>query len=161
MARHEDGRVSGRVRDLAVPLAEALDIEVLDVEVGGPRSRPVIRVIADVADPTSEAGLDVEVVAKLSRRLGDALDEDDLVPGPFTLEVTSPGVDRPLTRVRDFQRNLGRDVRVTAAGQGDATTEITGRLVAVDEDHLTLAVDDADVHVAFADLDHGRVVLPW
>jgi ribosome maturation factor RimP len=161
MARHDDGRVPELVRELAVPLAEDLDIEVLDVEIGGPSSRPLIRVIADVADPTSDAGMDVAVAAKLSRRLDQALDEQDLLPGPFTLEVTSPGADRPLTEKRDFQRNVGRDVRVTPAEQATDDAEVTGRLVDVDDDEVTLVVDGRDVRIAFADLDHGKVVLPW
>ncbi len=159
MARHDHGQLPDRVRALAAPLAQTLDVEVLDVEVGGPRNRPLIRVIADVADPADGGGLDVEVVATLSRRLSNTLDEHDLVAGPFTLEVTSPGVERPLRAVRDFQRNLGRDVRITRTpGTGDP---VTGRLVAVDDEEVTLEVDGADVRVAFTDLDHGKVVLPW
>lgn len=160
MVRHDDGQVPDLVRDLAVPLAERLDVEVLDVEIGGPKQRPLIRVIADVADPSSGAGLDVDVVAKLSRQLGGVLDEHDSVPGPFTLEVTSPGVDRPLTDVRDFQRNVGRDICVTPAEHADSD-EVTGRLIAVDADEVTLDVDGTDVRIAIADLDHGTVVLPW
>jgi ribosome maturation factor RimP len=159
MARHDDGQVPGLVRDLAVPLASELDVEVIDVEVGGPSGRPLIRVIADVADPSPGSGLDVDVVAKLSRRLGNALDEHDLVPGPFTLEVTSPGVDRPLTTSRDFQRNIGRQVRLIPAADG--ADELTGQVVAVEGDALTLEVDGDEVRVAIADLDHGTVVLPW
>ena len=155
-----DGQVPDVVRDVAAPIAEEYDVVVLDVEVGGPPQRPLIRVIADVADPTSDEGLDVDVVARFSRRLGNLLDEDDLVEGPFTLEVTSPGVDRPLTEVRDFQRNVGRDVRITPTAQADAV-EVTGRLVAVDDSQVTLDVDGDDVRIEFADLDHGTVVLPW
>jgi ribosome maturation factor RimP len=159
MARHDDGQVPGLVRDLAVPLASELDVEVLDVELSGPSGRPLIRVIADVADPTSESGMDVEVVAKLSRRLGNALDDNDLFPGPFTLEVTSPGVDRPLTTPRDFQRNIGRDVRITPATDG--ADEFTGQVVAVEGEELTLEVDGAPLRLSITDLDHGMVVLPW
>ncbi len=160
MARHDDGRLPALVRDLAVPIADELGVTVLDVEFGGPRSRPLVRIIADVAEPTSPEGLDVDAVATLSRRLSDALDEHDLFPGPFTLEVSSPGADRPLTDVRDFQRNLGRDVRLTRVDD-DAETEITGRLVDADDAGVTIEVDGEDLHVALADVDHGKVVLPW
>lgn len=155
-----DGQVPDVVRDVAAPIAGEFDVVVLDVEVGGPAQRPLIRVIADVADPTSGEGLDVDVVAGFSRRLGNLLDEDDLIQGPFTLEVTSPGVDRPLTEVRDFQRNVGRDVRITPTEQADLD-EVTGRLVAVDGSQVTLDVDGDDVRIELADLDHGTVVLPW
>ncbi len=160
MPRDDDGHVPDLVRDVAAPMAEEFDVEVLDVELSGPAQRPLIRVIADVADATSTEGLDVDVVARFSRRLGNTLDEHDLVEGPFTLEVTSPGVDRPLAERRDFQRNVGRDVRITPAEQADLD-EITGRLVAVDEAGVTLDVDGDEVRVRFSDLDHGMVVLPW
>ena len=159
MARDTDGPVPDVVRDIAVPLAAALDIEILDVEVGGPRSRPLVRVVADAADPTAPDGLDVEDVATLSRQIGAALDDHDLFPGPFTLEVTSPGADRPLTSQRDFQRNVGRDVRLTPTDE-DAS-EVAGRLTAVDDASVTLDVDGQDVRVALDEIDHGKVVLPW
>lgn len=159
MARDTHGQVPAVVRDVAGPLADALDIEVLDVEVGGPRSRPLVRIIADVADPVSSDGLDVEDVATLSRQVSNALDEHDLFPGPFTLEVTSPGADRPLTSARDLQRNVGRDVRLTLQ-DGDAA-EIAGRVTAVDDASVTLDVDGQDVRVALDEIDHGKVVLPW
>lgn len=160
MPRDDDGQVPDLVRDVAAPMAEEFEVEILDVELSGPAQRPLIRVIADVADATSTEGLDVDVVARFSRRLGNTLDEHDLVEGPFTLEVTSPGVDRPLTERRDFQRNVGRDVRITPTEQADID-EVTGRLVAVDDTEIILDVEGDDLRVRFTDLDHGTVVLPW
>ena len=158
MAARDDGRLSAHVHAVAQPLAAQVGIDVLEVEIAGPHGRPLVRVIADVLEGDSETSLDVEVVSKLSRKLSQVLDDDEAVPGPFTLEVTSPGVDRPLRTARDFRRNLGREVEVFPHGGSPSTT---GRLQAVDDDAVTLDVDDTSVTLPLSDLDYGTVVLPW
>lgn len=157
MAR-DDERLPGRVRDLARPLADELDVDLVDVEVKGQPGRRVVKLIADHVEPG--VGLDVDTIASLSRRVGDALDEVDLVPGAYTLEVTSPGATRPLRSGRDFVRNLGREVRVHMR-EGVSPGEHRGEVVAADDEHLTLATRGGQQQVPLADVDHGKVVLPW
>lgn len=166
MTSHEDGHLSARVRDVAAPLLEPVDMELIDVEVTGPGSRPLIRVIVDTADLASQTGVDVDDIAAVSRQLGERLDEDLLFDQAYTLEVTSPGADRPLTGPRDFARNIGRDVSVHRRPEGDleASDEpepLTGTLLDVDDEQVTLDTDGTEVRIAFADLDHGTIVLPW
>lgn len=154
----------GRLVALADPVAAEQGIDLVDVEVKGPRNRRVVRLIAD-----AEGGLDIDRIAELSRAVGDAI--DDVVPGTYTLEVTSPGTDRPLRRLRDFERNVGRDVRIqrTQAAAADAPGEVTGRVVTVDrgsdpdggEGAITLDVKGDQVVVPITDVDHGKVQLPW
>jgi ribosome maturation factor RimP len=156
MERIEDGQLPAVIHDLVAPLAEGLDAELLDVEVKGQRGRRVVRLIAD-----ADGGLDIDVIAKLSRRAGDVLDETDVVAGSYTLEVSSPGVDRPLRRPREFARNVGRDVRVVRRDEADEPGELTGMLVEVTDDALTLRVADDEVTVPLDDVEHGKVVLPW
>lgn len=157
----DDGHLPQRVHDLAVPVAEQLDVAIVDVQVKGQRGRRLVRVVADVDSPQPGAELDVDTIATLSRRLADRLDEHDLVPGAYTLEVTSPGADRALTNPRDFVRNIGRQVRVWRADGVDGPRELTGTVVAVTDDEVTLEVDGDPVGVALDDVDHGKVVLPW
>jgi ribosome maturation factor RimP len=156
MARTDDGQLPAAVQDLVAPLAAELDAELLDVEVKGQRERRLVRLVAD-----AEGGLDIDVIAKLSRRAGDALDEVDLIPGSYTLEVTSPGADRPLRLARDFARNTGRDVRVLRKEDADGPREVTGTVVDVTDDAVTLQQDDAEVTVPLDEVDHGKVILPW
>jgi ribosome maturation factor RimP len=87
--------------------------------------------------------------------------EQDLVPGSYDLEVTSPGADRPLRTSRDFARNVGRDVRLQHAEGYDGPAERTGTLVATTETDITLAIGGSQVTVPLRDVDHGTVVLPW
>jgi ribosome maturation factor RimP len=156
MARTDDGQLPAAVQDLVAPLAVELGAELLDVEVKGQRERRLVRLVAD-----AEGGLDIDVIATLSRRAGDALDEVDLIPGSYTLEVTSPGADRPLRRARDFARNTGRDVRVLRREDADGAREVTGTVVDVTDETVTLQQDDGEVTVPLDEVDHGKVILPW
>lgn len=149
-----------RVTAIAGPVVAAVDVDLVEVEVRGARGSRVVRVIAD-----ADGGLDLDLIAELSRDIGDLLDEEDLVDGRYTLEVSSPGVDRPLRTLRQFRRNVGRDVRLVrtreAIDRGEKG-EVTGRLTAADDDGLVLDVDGAgELLVPLADVDHGKVVLPW
>jgi ribosome maturation factor RimP len=162
-----DDRLAAAVRLVAEPVAADLDVEVLEVRVSGPAGRRVVQLTAD-AVALHAPPLDVDTIAALSRRLGEALDADQkLIPGAYTLEVTSPGTDRPLHTPRDLARNLGREVRLTRRGEpeegdgADGTEGIEGTLRAVTQDDVTVEVDGEDVTLPLAELAHGRVVLPW
>jgi ribosome maturation factor RimP len=161
----DETQLAERISALADDVASPLGVEVLDVVVKGSRGRRLVRVVADAAELDADAGLDIDTIAKMSRQLGDALDEHDVVPGSFTLEVTSPGADRPLRRARDFARNVGREVRIdrtdAATDAADGERELRGVLVAVDESTLTLEVADDRVELPLDHVDHGTVVLPW
>lgn len=167
MARIDDGQLPEAIHELAAPLADALGAELLDVVVKGQKGRRLVRLVVAAALPpgqlttSPDPGLDVETIATLSRRVDDALEERDLVAGAYTLEVTSPGADRPLRRASDFARNVGRDVRVVRGEDVPGPRELTGTVVAVDTDRVTLEVDGDKVEVPMRDVDHGKVVLPW
>jgi ribosome maturation factor RimP len=156
MARIDDGQLPAAVHELVAPLADALDAELLDVEVKGQKGRRVVRLVAD-----AEGGLDIDVIAKLSRRAGEVLDETDLIAGSYTLEVTSPGADRPLRQPRDFARNAGRDVRILRREEADGPREVTGTVVRATDEAVIVQQGDDEVAVPFAEVDHGKVVLPW
>jgi ribosome maturation factor RimP len=156
MARIDDGQLPAVIHDLVAPVATDLDAELLDVEVKGQRGRRLVRLVAD-----AEGGLDIDVIATLSRRAGEVLDEADVVAGTYTLEVSSPGADRPLRAPRDFARNVGRDVRVLRTEDAEGPRELTGTVVAATDEGVTLELDDAEVTVTYEQIDHGKVVLPW
>lgn len=151
--------IATRVTVLAEPVVNNHGVELVEVEVRGSHGSRVVRIVGD-----ADEGIDLDLIADLSREISDLLDEDDLVGGRYTLEVSSPGVDRPLRTPTNFRRNVGRDVRVVrnrdAIDRGEKG-ELTGTLDAVDDDGLTLTVGKDTVTVPHADVDHGKVVLPW
>ena len=151
--------IATRVSALAGPVVDDHGVELVEVEVRGAHGSRVVRLVADAED-----GLDLELIADLSREMGDLLDDDDLVGGRYTLEVSSPGVDRPLRTPTNFRRNVGRELRLVrtrdAIDRGEKG-ELTGTLDAVDDDALTLTVGGDTVTVPHSDVDHAKVVLPW
>jgi ribosome maturation factor RimP len=111
------------------------DLEELVVTPAGRRS--VVRVVVD-----RDEGVSLDDVAEVSRAVSAVLDRNDgeLGRAPYVLEVTSPGVDRPLTEPRHWRRNSGRLVAV-AVGPAGSTEQVTGRITAVDDAGVTLAVE--------------------
>ncbi|WP_346619539.1 ribosome maturation factor RimP [Blastococcus montanus] len=111
------------------------DLEELVVTPAGRRS--VVRVVVD-----HDEGVTLDDIAEVSRAVSEALDHNDDGMGrtPYVLEVTSPGVDRPLTEPRHWRRNTGRLV-VVAVGPAGASEQLTGRIAAVDDAGVTLAVE--------------------
>ena len=124
---------ASEVRSVLEPVVAALglDLEDLDVQASGRRRR--VSVVID-----RDGGVDLDGIAAASRAVSDALDASDAMgDDPYTLEVTSPGVDRPLTLPRHWRRNMGRRVRVHLA---DGST-LDGRIREVDDDGVLVAVD--------------------
>ncbi|SNS07283.1 ribosome maturation factor RimP [Geodermatophilus pulveris] len=126
-----------RMAGLVAPVVEAAgyDLEELVVTPAGRRS--VVRVVVD-----RDTGVTLDDVAEVSRAVSAALDDLDGEFGsaPYVLEVTSPGVDRPLTDPRHWQRNTGRLVTVAVGPTGSAE-QVTARVLAADGDGVTLAVE--------------------
>lgn len=147
-----DERLVDELREIVEPIVTDDGAELVDVVVKGYPGSRVVRIVVD-----AEGGVDVERCARLSRATSSAFDDLDPISGTYTLQVTSPGADRPLSTPRDFARNVGRSVRVSL--EDDGTLE--GVVVAVDDDVVTVEVDGEDVEVALADVTDARVLLPW
>jgi ribosome maturation factor RimP len=137
---------------LAGPIeALGLDLEAVDLSKAGKRS--VLRVAVD-----KDGGVDLDDVAAATREVSRLLDESDVMGGgSYTLEVSSPGVDRPLTLPRHWRRNAGRLVKVSLSG-GD---EVTGRIGAVDDDGAVLDVEGDPQRVVFADVSKARIQIEF
>jgi ribosome maturation factor RimP len=154
----------GRISELARAEASARGLAVLEVGIAGGRP-PVVAVTVDVDVPDHgriEAGgrprdaVDIDVIAGLSRALDTALVEAGIVSEDATLEVSSPGVERPLVTAQDLVRNLGRDVEVAADG-----ATVRGRLVAVEDGSVALLVDGSERLLELERVEAARLVLPW
>ncbi len=134
--------LTGRLRPVVADAVAGLgfDLDSLDVQAAG--RRKLVRVVVDADD-----GVELDLLSGVSRAVAAALDEhDEILGGPYTLEVTSPGVDRPLTLPRHWRRAKLRLVRV----RGDDGVEFTGRVGGCDETGVELLVAGA--------LDAGRLL---
>jgi ribosome maturation factor RimP len=142
------------VRGLAVEAAEAAGLVLEDVTVQSAGRRRIVRAVVDLPDD-AVGGVPMDAVATVSQQLSQRLDDSDAMGGaPYVLEVTSPGVDRPLTERRHWLRARGRLVRVTlhdGGVQAGRLTEVGGEGVLVDGRPLVWAdVARGRVEVEFA-----------
>lgn len=142
-----------RIVQELTPVVADLGADLEDLEVVKAGRRSVVRVVVD-----KDGGVSLDDVADVSRAISEALDELDarepqLLAGAYVLEVSSPGVDRPLVEPRHWRRNAGR--LVTAHLQGG--DPITGRVVSADESQVVLAVDGDERVLELADVARGQV----
>lgn len=141
-----------RLLGAVTPVVTGAGYDLEDVSVSRAGRRSVVRVVVDGDD-----GVNLDTVAELSRAISTALDDSEHADGPlgwdeYTLEVTSPGVDRPLSQPRHWRRNVGRLVKVRAGGQ-----TVTGRVTAADDDGVELDVAGAARRYPHVELGPGRV----
>lgn len=153
--------VAARVRALAEEAVGGTALYVVDVAVRGSEGNRVVEVYAD-----ADAGAGLNDLAELSRRLSFALDAEDVVPGRYRLDVSSPGADRPLVLPRQFRRHVGRALRVSygpVAGDPGEEVTATGTLAAAGPDALRLDVagQDKPAEIPYAAIRDARIVLPW
>jgi ribosome maturation factor RimP len=137
---------------LQEPLAQAgLDLEAVEISVAGRRS--LVRVFVD-----QDGGVTLDDIADATHLVSDVLDNADVLgDSPYTLEVTSPGTDRPLTLARHWKRNADRLVKVTPHN-GDP---FTGRVLEAGEEAATLDVDGSSREIPYADVAQARVELEF
>src|SRR5262245_62668445 len=102
-----------RLRERVTALLAQSDLELVDVELGGSSRGLVVRVLVD-----KPGGVSVEDCARVSRAVGDDLEASDAIPGRYVLEVSSPGIDRPLKRREDFERFAGERSEERRVGKG-------------------------------------------
>jgi ribosome maturation factor RimP len=137
---------------LGEPLAAAgLDLEEVELSSAGRRS--VLRVAVD-----KDGGVSMDDVADATREVSRVLDETDVMGAqPYTLEVGSPGVDRPLTHPRHWRRNHDRLVKVALVDG----SQLTGRILASDDESATVVVDGEEHVVPLADVDRARIQIEF
>jgi ribosome maturation factor RimP len=153
------------VQELADRVATGHGVEVLELILRGQGRGRVLRVILDAEEP-----VEADVVELVSKDLSRALDEADPVAGSYTLEVSTPGLSRPLHTRRDFRRQRGHEVSIVRAGSPDAaddgagedgTAAVQGVVVDADDEAVMLEVDGSQVRVPLSEVVRGKVVLPW
>jgi len=148
----QDAIASNIESELASPLrALGLDIEAVEITPAG--KRRILRIAVD-----QDGGVTLDDVAEATREINRVLDESDVMgEQPYTLEVTSRGVDRPLTLPRHWRRNTGRLVKATLADG----TSLTGRITAADEESATLDVAGASRALPYAEVAKALVQIEF
>lgn len=141
--------VAERVRDLIEPLVTAAGLELVEIEHG----RGLLRVTLD-----REGGIDLDAITEASERISDLLDVHDPIPGGrYTLEVTSPGLERPLHTPAQFRRFIGTTVNVKTRPNVEGDRRIEGELTDADDEGIVVA----GRRLAYADIERARTVFEW
>ena len=135
--------LTARLTELLEPAAVEHGFELVAVELTGGNRTPVIRVLLDRAE-----GVTLDAVASANEWVSELLDAGDPFDKPYTLEVSSPGVDRPLTKRADFNRFAGEIVNIKAQN-AEKRKSWTGVLVGMEDGDVVLDVEDERVHVAY------------
>lgn len=144
------------LEELVRPLVEAAGLELWDVSFHGRGRRAVLRVTVD-----REGGVDLDTIAEVSERLSRRLDLEDFGPAGYSLEVSSPGVERALRTPRHFERSVGERVRVKTVVQVNGRTVHEGELVSADAEAIVIAAEGGELRVPYAEIRSARTVFAW
>jgi len=137
-----------RVRVAATRVAQSYGLEIFEVQFRREGRGMVLRVLLDRPGPsaTAEDSVSVEDCAEVSRELSALLDVEDVVPTAYVLEVSSPGLDRPLRQADDYRRFAGRRAKIVMAGQVDGQGYFKGRLGGTDGEVVVIDGEDGRSH---------------
>jgi ribosome maturation factor RimP len=139
--------VAERVWEIAEPLVTHEGLEMVDVEFRRENRGPVLRLFLD-----REGGVSLDDLTRVSRQLGDVLDAHDAVPGAYTLEVSSPGINRRLRRPDHFRRYIGKKVRVRTVAPLDERRVFVGVLQTVEPDGIVVGLADGNHVIRFEEI---------
>jgi ribosome maturation factor RimP len=143
-----------RVRDLIVPLVQAAELELYDLDLNG----GVLQVLVD----REGGGADIDAVARLARSVSHALDEHDPIDGHYTLEVSTPGLERPLRTPDHFARATGMTVKVKTKPGTEGDRRIEGAITAAGDDEVTVAsADGATRTLRYDEIERARTTFEW
>lgn len=146
-----------RIQKIITPTIKDQGYEIVRVQVTGAK-HPRLQIMAERADGTC---IDVEDCAQISRSISAVLDVEDPIEGEFTLEVSSPGIDRPLTRLQDYQTWAGFDVKIELKTGIDGRKRYIGRLLGLDEEQkIKIECEEDEPHtLAFEDVQRAKLML--
>lgn len=143
-----------KLADILTPLVTDLGLEFVGIEYSPSRGSSLLRVYIDVAD----GFVTLEHCERVSREISALLDVNDPIEGRYTLEVSSPGLDRPLFTPQHFARHVGSEVRINAALPIDGRQRFHGVIKAVEDDRIVIDQDGRDVVITHANVVKARLV---
>ena len=147
--------LSSRIERILAPSLEAMGYEIVRVQLTGGRS-PTLQIMVERVDSRP---LTVDDCAAVSRAASALLDVEDPIAGAYCLEISSPGIDRPLVRPKDFERFAGHEVKVETGAAVDGRRRFRGRLVGLAGDHVKLDMPEGPAELPLSAIHKARLVL--
>ena len=146
--------IEDRLIALLGPAIEGLGFELVRIKIIG-GGKPIIQVMAERPDRT----MTVEDCARLSREVSAVLDVEDPIAGEYLLEVSSPGIDRPLTRLKDFEDFKGLEAKLETRALIDGQKRFRGLLAGVEKGRITLLMEGREIEILFEDIERAKLVM--
>ena len=163
----QHGRANLALEEVMETALDGLGFELVELEKAGPRARPILRLRIDRADSEPGGRVTVDDCARVSRELESVLEAREDLQASYILEVSSPGLERPLRKPRDFERNVGREISVRGFGPLiEDSKRVDGILLAVDGSgesacvHLRHA-DGTQIRIPLVAIARARTVFDW
>lgn len=125
-----------KIFDMAMEVTADEGVELYDVQIQGGGKRTLVRVLID-----KDGGVTINDCERVSNSLSALLDVEDLIKSPYTLEVSSPGIDRPLVKQKDFERNVGKLVKIITSEKINNQTLFKGRIIDVGSDWVRISLE--------------------
>ena len=151
--------VVDRVTSLVAPIVTDLGLDLYDIEYTG----GIVRIVVDT-QPGGQAGVSLENIALITRLVSREFDHSDPIPGRYTLEVTSPGLERTLRLPRHFVREVGKTIAVRLSSALDGPRRIQGDLVSASENTIVVRLADnamTEVAIPLSIVERAKTVFQW
>ncbi|MFZ0390322.1 MAG: ribosome maturation factor RimP, partial [Calditrichia bacterium] len=145
-----------KIKALIKPVFEENEVYLVDIHLRGHKNSQVLSLYAD-----TETGITMDQIALLTRQVEDILDLEDPLPGKYRLEVSSPGIDRPLTEMWQFRKNTGRKLQVVYEKDG-GTQQAVGILQKTEDDRIWLQLkNDETISLTLPEIQKAVVKINW
>ena len=143
------------LKKLLMPVLENADVYLVDMELRGRPNSQVLSIYIDTED-----GITLQQIADITREFEGILDLEDPIQGKYRLDISSPGIDRPLTEVWQFKKNVGRNLRVTYSTE-DKINESVGTLTRIDDQNIWLEEKNKEVQIPLREIKKAIIKLNW
>lgn len=150
--------IDRRLAGIVGPVIEAMGFELIRLRLQGGR-RATLQIMADRPEDDPRGGIVVDDCAEISTAVSAVLDVEDPIAEAYTLEVSSPGIDRPLTRLKDFERWEGFEARIETADPIDGRRRFRGTLAGVEDGEVLIEIEQGTVGLRFEWLADARLIL--
>ena len=151
-----DGVQLAQIHAVVEPILADREMELVELSVRPQGRQQLIRLLMDKV-----GGVTIQQCAKVNALIGAALETANVVEGSYTIEVSSPGLDRPLVSKRDFERALGEDLRIQSAGADGRIQEFDGMLLAVQHEAIVMQTVSGNVTVPFGEIRSAKKAMRW
>jgi ribosome maturation factor RimP len=151
-----DTKIEHAFRELVEPIIDKHNAFLVDITVRGERNTKIIEMYID-----TDEGINVKTINEVNKEINRRLQDVHIIDGTFRVSVSSPGLDRPLKLIRQYKKNIGRDVEIHTMIDGEQV-KLSGRLLRADDSSVTVQRDkDTQQELAYSEIKKAFIKLPW